>query len=61
MVERFKKVIGREARGKRPKVIATGGLAKLICKYTKVVDRIDAKLTLKGLRLIGEKIYGRRT
>jgi type III pantothenate kinase len=43
------------------KVIATGGLAKLICKYTKVVDRIDAKLTLKGLQMIGEKIYGRRT
>ena len=42
-------------------VIATGGLAKLICKYTKVVDRIDAKLTLKGLQMIGEKIYGRRT
>ena len=53
MVERFKKAIG-----KRPKVIATGGLAKLICKYTRVVDKIDAKLTLKGLRMIGEKIYG---
>ena len=35
------------------KVIATGGLAGLICKYTKVVDRIDPKLTLEGLRLIG--------
>lgn len=40
------------------KVIATGGLAALICKYTKVVDKIDAKLTLKGLRMIGEEIYG---
>ncbi|OGB87862.1 hypothetical protein A3J44_06550 [candidate division WOR-1 bacterium RIFCSPHIGHO2_02_FULL_45_12] len=38
------------------KVIATGGLARLICKYTKVVDTIDAKLTLKGLRSIGEKL-----
>ena len=34
------------------RVIATGGLAKLICKYTKVVDKIDDKLTLKGLRII---------
>jgi type III pantothenate kinase len=40
------------------KVIATGGLAKLICKYTKVVDRIDTKLTLKGLQITGEKING---
>ncbi|NQT29961.1 MAG: type III pantothenate kinase [Candidatus Saganbacteria bacterium] len=44
-----------------PKVIATGGLAKLICKYTKVVDRIDAKLTLKGLCLIGGELNVRRT
>jgi type III pantothenate kinase len=37
------------------KVIATGGLARLICKYTKVVDRIDPTLTLKGLVLIGTR------
>lgn len=37
------------------KVIATGGLAGLICKYTTVVDTIDPLLTLKGLRLIGEE------
>jgi type III pantothenate kinase len=53
MVERFKKELG-----KKSKVIATGGLSRLICKYTKVVDRIDTKLTLKGLRMIGEEIYG---
>ena len=38
------------------KVIATGGLAPLICKYTKVVDRIDTKLTLKGLRMIADDL-----
>lgn len=38
------------------KVIATGGLAKLICKHTKVVDRIDEKLTLKGLRMIADDL-----
>ena len=35
------------------KVIATGGLARLICKHTDVIDIIDEQLTLKGLRLIG--------
>lgn len=39
----------------RIKVIATGGLAPLICKRTTVIDRIDPELTLKGLRLMGEK------
>ena len=38
------------------KVIATGGLARLVCKYTTVVDRIDTELTLKGLRMIGETL-----
>jgi len=41
---------------KSAKVIATGGFARLICKYAKVVDRIDQKLTLKGLQMIGEQI-----
>lgn len=36
------------------KVIATGGLARLICQYTRVVDKIDDKLTLKGLQIVGE-------
>ena len=40
----------------KTKIIATGGLAKLICKYTKVVDKIDAKLTLKGLRMVGDAL-----
>ena len=42
-----------EKKGVSCKVIATGGLAELICKYTKVVDRIDTKLTLKGLNYVG--------
>ncbi|MFH1684583.1 MAG: type III pantothenate kinase, partial [Candidatus Margulisiibacteriota bacterium] len=37
------------------RIIATGGYAPLICKYTKVVDTIDQELTLKGLQMIGEK------
>ncbi len=50
MVERIKsKVQGPKSK---IKVIATGGLAKLICKETRVIDIIDDKLTLKGLRLV---------
>lgn len=37
------------------KVVATGGLATLICAETNVVDEIDKTLTLDGLRLIYEK------
>jgi len=57
MVQRIKRDMGK---GKRVKVTATGGLSELICKYTRVVDKIDTRLTLKGLQIIGERIYGRR-
>jgi type III pantothenate kinase len=60
MVARLKKASGLRPQASGLKVIATGGLARLICKYTRVVDRIDTKLTLKGLNMIGEKIYGGR-
>lgn len=40
------------------KVVATGGLATLICAETNVVDEIDKTLTLDGLRLIYEKKQG---
>jgi len=60
MVKRLKSEI-RNQKAESIKVIATGGLAKLICKYTKVVDRIDNKLTLKGLQIIEEKLSDRRT
>ena len=38
---------------KRARVIATGGLSRLIGPYCETVDKIDPELTLKGLRLIG--------
>lgn len=38
-----------------PKVLATGGLADLICQETKTIDEIDPYLTLEGLRLIYER------
>lgn len=38
--------------GTRPKVIATGGLARVIAAETKLVDDIDDDLTLEGLRIL---------
>ena len=37
------------------KVIATGGLGKIISDATDVIDVYDPELTLQGLRLIYEK------
>ena len=37
------------------KVIATGGMARLVAARSGVIDHIDGLLTLKGLRLIYEK------
>jgi len=37
------------------KVVATGGLGKMIVAETDVVDVYDPQLTLKGLRIIFEK------
>jgi type III pantothenate kinase len=41
--------------GDRPRVIATGGLAKLIGRGSEFIDEIDEHLTLEGLRLIYER------
>lgn len=40
--------------GGRPKVIATGGLARLVAPECETVDLVDEGLTLKGLRLLWE-------
>lgn len=44
LVERFGKHFGRKFR-----VIATGGLARLIARYSCKIDRLDPLLTLKSL------------
>ncbi len=51
MIRRIKAEI--TGNGRQVTVIATGGLAELICKHMSVVDRIDTKLTLKGLNYVG--------
>ena len=43
----------------RPRVIATGGLAKAIAPHAKSIERADADLTLHGLRLIHERVRSR--
>ena len=53
MVARFKKEIGHDAR-----VVATGGLAEVIAKETKVFDAINPDLTLIGLRMVYEMNMG---
>jgi type III pantothenate kinase len=49
MVARFKSELGNEM-----KVIATGGLAEVVAKETKVINIIAPWLTLDGLRIIWE-------
>jgi type III pantothenate kinase len=43
----------------RPKVIATGGLAKAIAPHSKTIQKVDAHLTLHGLRMIHERADGK--
>ena len=49
LVARFRKEMGREM-----KVIATGGLAPVIARETKVIEIVNSDLTLQGLRMIYE-------
>ena len=49
MVARFRAELGNDM-----KVIATGGLAEVVAKETKVINVISPWLTLEGLRLIWE-------
>lgn len=41
--------------GKKPRVIATGGLAPLIATGSEYIEKVDDTLTLDGLRLIYER------
>jgi type III pantothenate kinase len=49
IVRRIEEELG-EAR-----LLATGGLAKVVVPYTETIDEVDDMLTLKGLRLIHER------
>lgn len=47
--------------GTNPKVVATGGLAKLIVDESKYITEIDDMLTLDGLRIVFERNRAART
>lgn len=51
VVKDLKKRYCRDGR-----VVATGGMSRLIGPYCEYIDKIDPRLTLKGLRLIGADI-----
>ena len=55
MVRRFKEELGGEA-----KVVATGGLARVMAGATKIFDATNPDLTLIGLRMIYEMNRGPR-
>ncbi len=46
----------RSEHGNGLKVIATGGDARLIAKYSTSIKKVDPALTLKGLRIIAGAI-----
>ena len=50
IVRKIKQELDKEAL-----VVATGGLALMIAEESKVIDKLDGLLTLKGLRLIYER------
>lgn len=45
----------KEGTDENPKVIATGGLAELVCSESSLIDYVDPFLTLKGLQIIFER------
>ncbi len=49
------KVEMKELGHGEPLVIATGGLAKLISAETDIIDIVDSKLTLEGLKVLYDK------
>lgn len=51
MIGRMRKELRRKI-----KIIATGGLAPLICQQTEVIDIMDENLTLKGLQVLSSKL-----
>lgn len=51
IVSKMKKEM-MEKNQPEPFVIATGGLAKLIAKETRLIDKVDTDLTLEGLKII---------
>ena len=47
--------------GVKTRVVATGGQAESVCRYTETIETVDPWLTLEGLRLIFERNASRST
>jgi len=56
LVARIQKELGGKA-----KVVATGGLARLICREVKCIDAVEPELTLEGVRIIYEKVMAEKS
>jgi len=50
----------RELRAKKLPVVATGGYAKLIARRLPEISAVEPGLTLEGLRLTWQAVYGQR-
>jgi len=55
MTDRIVSMIKDQLGAKECKVIATGGHAELMSRYTKTIQHVDTWLTLEGLRIIFER------
>lgn len=53
----LKEVIAEIPSRRKPKIIATGGDARLIAGQTKLFTAVEPTLTLEGLRLIGRRNF----
>ena len=49
LVETLKKELGGS-----PKIIATGGMARIVAQWAPVIEIVDPRLTLEGLRIVYE-------
>ena len=60
LIDRMSALLRREMTGADEpfNIIATGGMARIIAPYSKVLETIDPLLTLTGLRLIHERNCG---
>ena len=54
-VSKMDPAVKKETGYKDLKVVATGGLGRLISNETKMIDEYNPDLTLEGLRLIHDK------
>lgn len=60
MIDGFISEIRNEFSTLNPiKVVATGGIAKLVSRYSKFIDVVDESLTLDGLDLICQRMFNR--